>query len=102
MPASSLSQVVTGSDLLLGDVVYLTENGEWTRHLDLGERITDQARAQSRLLFAVCLKNSVVGAYLTDVPPEPTALHFREAFRATGPSNYPHGKQSKQQDVQNV
>ena len=99
MPAFPLSQVVTGSDLLLGDVVYLTENGEWTRHLDHGERITDQARAQVRLLFAVCLKNSVVGAYLTDIPPEPTPLHFREAFRATGPSNYRHGKQ---QDVQNV
>lgn len=93
MPKPALSQVVTGSDLLLGDVVYLTENDEWTRHLDHAERITDEAHAQLRLLFAVCLKNSVVGAYLTDVPPEPAALHFREAFRATGPSNYAHGKQ---------
>jgi hypothetical protein len=38
----------------------------------------------------------VVGAYLADARgalngPEP--VHFRESFRARGPSNYAHGKQ---------
>ena len=38
----------------------------------------------------------VVGVYLADVrrgPNGPEPAHFREAFRATGPSNYAHGKQ---------
>jgi hypothetical protein len=37
----------------------------------------------------------VVGVYLADVDPDPVPqpVHFREAFRAKGPSNYAHGKQ---------
>jgi hypothetical protein len=39
----------------------------------------------------------VVGAYLADAtagPDGPEPVHFREAFRTRGPSNYPHGKQA--------
>ena len=99
MPKPALSQVVTASDLLLGDVIYLTADDDWTRTLTQAEFITDEAHAQLRLLYAARQQNSVVGAYLADIHPDPDALHFREAFRATGPSNLPHGKQ---QDVQNV
>jgi len=39
----------------------------------------------------------VVGIYLADMEPgadgTPQPVHFREAFRAKGPSNYAHGKQ---------
>jgi len=37
----------------------------------------------------------VVGAYLADAAVGAVALHFRERFRATGPSNYFHGKQER-------
>ena len=60
--------------------------------------IDDEAIAQDRLLFALTQADVVVGAYLVDAAqgaggPEP--VHFREAFRTRGPSNYFHGKQAQ-------
>ncbi|MGR3343737.1 MAG: DUF2849 domain-containing protein, partial [Paracoccaceae bacterium] len=51
-----------------------------------------------RLLFGEA-QSAVVGAFLADARegqngPEP--VHFREGFRAQGPSNYPHGKQERE------
>ena len=46
--------------------------------------------------------NTVVGVYLADAkagPNGPEAVHFREEFRATGPSNYDHGKQAGAKNV---
>jgi len=107
MPAKSpLSQVVTANDLLQGDVIYLTADDSWTRNLSGAELITDEAHAQLRLLEAERQQISIVGAYLANVFAGPTGLattHFREEFRATGPSNYAHGKQhDKQEAIQNV
>lgn len=90
-------KVVTASDLLEGDVIYLTADDRWTRHLAEAELIEDEAHAQLRLLLAESQPNRVVGAYLAEVKPGPHGpepAHFREAFRATGPSNYAHGKQT--------
>ncbi|MGE4327782.1 MAG: DUF2849 domain-containing protein [Pseudodonghicola sp.] len=90
-------KVVTASDLLEGDVIYLTADDRWTRHLAEAELIEDEAHAQLRLLLAESQPNRVVGAYLAEVKPGPHGpepIHFREAFRATGPSNYAHGKQT--------
>jgi len=55
-----------------------------------------------RLIDASQQVGHVVGAYLADVStltgaPKPT--HFRESFRATGPSNYAHGKQEGRNHV---
>lgn len=89
-------KVVTASDLAVGDVIYLTEDDRWTRDLALAEVITDEAHAQLRLLTAERQAARVVGAYLADVAPSrdgPQPVHFREAFRRAGPSNYRHGKQ---------
>ncbi len=96
MPRAFTPKVVTASDLLDGDVIYLTEEDTWSRHLTEAEVIDDEAHAQIRLLDAQAQPDRIVGAYLADVTlgangPEPT--HFRETFRATGPSNYHHGKQ---------
>lgn len=96
MHAPLPAQVITASDLLKGDVIYLTADDHWTRQLSKAELITDEAHAQLRLIDAQRQQDRVVGAYLADVAPGqpgPVASHFREAFRATGPSNYPHGKQ---------
>lgn len=89
-------KVVTANDLLLGDVIYLTEQDTWTRDHSEAELIEDEAHADIRLLFASQQAGAVVGAYLADAKPGPKGpepVHFREAFRARGPSNYAHGKQ---------
>lgn len=90
-------KVVTANHLLKGDVIYQSLDG-WTRHLEKAEVLTDEADADLRLIEASQQIDEVVGAYLSDVElvdgvPRPT--HFREDFRATGPSNYAHGKQAE-------
>ena len=95
MPKPFTPKVVTANALLEGDVIYLTATG-WTRNLREAEVLTDEADADLRLIEASAQTGAVVGAYLADVKvqdgiPHPT--HFREDFRATGPSNYVHGKQ---------
>ena len=90
-------KVVTANDLLLGDVIYLTDADTWTRDHHAAELIDDEAHAQMRLLFASAQKLKIVGAYLADAkagPKGPEPVHFREVFRTKGPSNYPHGKQT--------
>ena len=102
MPKPYTPKVVTASDLLVGDVIYQTADDLWSRQLGDAEIITDEAHGQLRLLDAERQVNRLVGAYLADVShglAGPTPTHFREDFRATGPSNYAHGKQ---QDAQNV
>ena len=92
-----IPKVVTANRLREGDVVYLTADDTWTPHHHEAELIEDEAHAQMRLLHGVAQKGVVVGAYLADARrgakgPEP--VHFREAFRTRGPSNYDHGKQA--------
>jgi len=89
-------KVVTANALLEGDVVYLTMDDRWTREHREAELIEDEAIAQLRLLEAQKRASEIVGAYLADATPGPNGpepVHFREAFRTRGPSNYAHGKQ---------
>lgn len=89
-------KVVTANALLEGDVVYLTPDDRWSRRHADAELIEDEAHADIRLLFAQRQHDTVVGAYLADARPGPDGpepVHFREAFRTRGPSNYRHGKQ---------
>ncbi|WP_300018644.1 DUF2849 domain-containing protein [uncultured Roseobacter sp.] len=95
MPRAFTPKVVTANALLEGDVIYQTATG-WSRDLAEAEVLTDEADADLRLIDAAQQIDTVVGAYLADVDasgdtPKPT--HFREDFRAKGPSNYAHGKQ---------
>ena len=88
-------KVVPANHLLAGDVIYQTAAG-WPRDLAKAEVLTDEADADLRLIEASQQVDVVVGAYLADVAVIdglPTPTHFRETFRATGPSNYAHGKQ---------
>ncbi|MGR3803508.1 DUF2849 domain-containing protein [Marinibacterium profundimaris] len=101
-PRPFTPKVVTANDLLEGDVVYLAEDGSWTRILSEAALLTEEEHAKARLAEAETQPEKVVGAYLTDMKagkngPEP--VHFREDFRRTGPSNYAHGKQ---EDLQHV
>ncbi|HCI06125.1 MAG: DUF2849 domain-containing protein [Ascidiaceihabitans sp.] len=95
MSKSFTPKVVTANDLLKGDVIYQTATG-WTRDLADAEILTDEAHADLRLIEGSQQIADVVGVYLMDVALDGTApqtTHFREAFRAKGPSNYVHGKQ---------
>ena len=96
MPRPFTPKVITANALLEGDVIYQTPFG-WTRQLEEAEVLTDEAHADLRLIEASAQTGHVVGAYLADVTLDgatPQPAHFREAFRATGPSNYAHGKQA--------
>lgn len=99
MPHQKHPQVVTANDLFEGDVVYLTASGDWSRlhgdaavarHPESAERLLATAQSQP---------DRIVGAYLADVSIDatgrPQPVHFREAFRTRGPSNYLHGKQAE-------
>ncbi len=89
-------KVVTANDLIEGDVVYLSADDTWVRDHHEAELIDDEAHADLRLLYGMGQTGRVVGVYLADAVPGangPEPVHFREAFRATGPSNYHHGKQ---------
>lgn len=89
-------KIVTANALVEGDVVYLTADDRWSRLHREAELIEDEAIAQLRLLAAQSQPQSVVGAYLAEARPGPDGpepVHFREAFRTRGPSNYSHGKQ---------
>ena len=97
MPKPFTPKVVTANALLEGDVIYQTATG-WSRNLADADVLTDEADADLRLIEASAQTGSVVGAYLADVTLEdgkPVPAHFREAFRAKGPSNYAHGKQEQ-------
>ena len=96
MPRPFTPKVVTANALLEGDVIWLTADDRWTRVMAEAEMIEDEAHAQLRLLHAERQPGTVVGAYLADAqagPDGPEPVHFREAFRTRGPSNYAHGKQ---------
>ena len=98
MPRQFSPKVVTANALIEGDVIYQTATG-WTRNLSDAEVLTDEADADLRLIEASQQRDTVVGAYLADVTPTPKGpkpAHFREDFRARGPSNYFHGKQATQ------
>ena len=96
MPRQFTPKGVTANALLEGDVVYLDPQGHWTRNHAEADLIEDQATADIRLLEAQAQAHEIVGAYLADArkgPKGPEPIHFREAFRTRGPSNYHHGKQ---------
>lgn len=100
MPKPFTPKVVTANALLEGDVIYQTATG-WTRDLAEAEILTDEADADIRLIDAMQQQDKIVGAYLADMKIEdgvPHPTHFREDFRATGPSNYTHGKQAQNKE----
>ena len=90
--------VITANALLEGDVVWLTGTGALTRHLAGAQVFEDRAQAEAALAQASTRGHELVGPYLAEIRltghgPEPA--HFREGFRARGPSNYRHGKQAE-------
>ena len=92
-------KVITANDLLEGDVVYLTPEGQWTRKHSEAALADTEVRAQELLKSAESRGSEIVGVYLADAKVDasgrPQPVHFREIYRTRGPSNYFHGKQSE-------
>ncbi|MBG0810295.1 DUF2849 domain-containing protein [Methylosinus sp. H3A] len=84
-------QILVASDLAEGDVVFLGAEG-WERDLLRAKIAYDAAEAAALDAAgkADVGANRVVDAYLVEVELSeagaPTPLHFREKFRAAGPS----------------
>ena len=98
MPRGFTPKVVTGNRLLEGDCVWLTEDDRWSPDMADAELIEDEAHGQLRLLFGKGQPSVVVGVELVDAAASPTGpvpVHFREAFRTRGPTNYRLGKQAE-------
>ena len=93
------AQIVSANDLLIGDVVYFTAAGGWTRALREAALARDAGEAGALLARAALQQGRVVDPYLADVAldggaPRPT--HFREVFRAHGPTTRPDlGRQAE-------
>ena len=90
--------ILTANDLFDGDVVYLAPDGAWTRRPGDARLFEDEAEANRSLAAAEAQEDAVVGPYLAAAAPGghqgPEPIHIREALRASGPSNYHHGKQA--------
>ncbi len=102
MVSSFSPKVVTANELVSGDVVYLSADTRWVHQHNDADLFLDLVRATKWLEFAEKQQANVVGAYLADATAGasgPVPVHFRDAFRARGPSNHPHGKQSEQANV---
>ncbi|MFD0915444.1 DUF2849 domain-containing protein [Pseudahrensia aquimaris] len=99
MPRFAYPQVVTANDLFSGDVVYLTPAHDWCGALDDAAIADTPEEAADLLAAGTAQQDKIVGAYLADVERTgdglPKPVHFREAFRTRGPSNYFHGKQAE-------
>lgn len=92
-------QIVTANDLLLGDAIYMTKAGTWSRNHSEAHVANSMEQAQTMLSHAKGQQDHIIGAYLANVKindrGEAEPVHFREAFRTRGPSNYFHGKQAE-------
>ena len=95
--------VVTANDLFEGDAVYLTPELGWSREHGEAALAESAEEADALLAAGAAQTGRIVGAYLAearkgaDGRPEP--VHFREAFRARGPSNRFHGKQAHREHL---
>ncbi|MCB1455103.1 MAG: DUF2849 domain-containing protein [Nitratireductor sp.] len=92
-------RIITANHLMDGDAIYLTDAGTWSRlHEEAGILESEEA-ARAALDKALNQEAIAVGPYLAEVSLDgagrPQPVHFREAFRTRGPSNYFHGKQEE-------
>jgi len=84
-------QVVTANRLVEGDVVYLTEGGQWSERLGDACRADDKQKADALMETAeqAVAAQLVVAPYAIDVTTENgtvRALQYREQIRASGPT----------------
>ncbi|MDM7459053.1 MAG: DUF2849 domain-containing protein [Paracoccus sp. (in: a-proteobacteria)] len=96
-PTPARPGVITANDLREGHNLWMCADG-WTQDPTQATLFEDEAIADLALLKAIGQSDRVVGPYLVEArrgPHGPEPVHFREAFRQRGPSNYPHGIQAR-------
>jgi hypothetical protein len=79
------TKILTGNDLLSGDVTWWTGSG-WSRHVDDAVALTDDGTALAASEEAAL---RVVGAYAVDATRDGGAVrpvHIKERIRALGPT----------------
>ncbi len=84
-------QVVTANRLVEGDVVYLTEDGQWSEGIDTACLADNEQKADALMETAEAAVTAqvVVAPYAIDVIAEDggvRALRYREHIRASGPT----------------
>jgi len=92
------AKIITANDLLSGEVIYLTDSGNWSRSPDEAKLWQDGSAETQKLADIQMAEPSVIGPYLAKATrwEDGTTIpnHFREVFRTTGPSNRFLGKQA--------
>lgn len=86
--------VLTANAFASGEVLYHV-NGGWTDDLQLATIFTDRDDAAPSQAQAESLTDKLVGVYLIEVEVLESAIkpiQYREVIRASGPTNYRHGK----------
>lgn len=102
MSISGTAHYVTANDLITGEVVFLAADGRWVADLAAAAFFGDAEAGTARLRHAEAEADRVVGPYLAAALGQTAGsapAHLREQVRATGPSNYFHGKQERARNV---
>ena len=87
-------QVITANAFASGEVIYWAKQG-WVDDLRLAETLTDDAEIARILMAAEAMADKIVGAYAIEVMASDggiSPIKYREKIRASGPTNYRHGK----------
>ena len=96
-----MRKILTANYLLSGKVIYLTSEKKWIEYLENAAVFDNQEDADNALTFADTQINKLQSAYLIDVEltsnGKPKPISNQELIRATGPTNYFHGKQAEKE-----
>jgi hypothetical protein len=98
-----MKKILTANYLLSGKVIYLTSDKKWVENSEDAVVFDNQEDADNALAFTDTQINILQSAYLIDVlltskgVPKPKSN--QELIRATGPTNYFHGKQTEKTDI---
>lgn len=95
------AKILIANALIEGDVVFLTEDGNWTRWVEEAAVATDEAseatlaeQGQAGLANNVIVDPVLIDVTVTDGKPFP--VKYREQLRCLGPSTHlHHGKQAE-------
>mgnify|MGYP001446556832 FL=1 len=94
-----MKKILTANYLLSGKGIYLTSEKKWIENLSNAAVFDNQEDADNALTFAETQINKLQSAYLIDVLLTSNGTlkpkSNQELIRATGPTNYFHGKQSE-------
>ena len=92
-----MRKILTANYLLSGKVIYLNSEKKWIENSAKADVFDNQEDADNALTFADTQINKLQSAYLIDVEltsnGKPKPISNQELIRATGPTNYFHGKQ---------